>query len=241
MNPTRLLVDFRDGISPEALRATGYEEIAAQRLLEGRRPLHHRLPDRRRGRRGARQAGREPRRRERRLRRGRHHLPRRGVAGGRRRGRRGPRARRPGSSLEAECNVRAPTAKGFPNDACFKYQWHLRQIGMPGAWKQGNGKGAIVAVIDTGVTKVGDLADTNSSPATTSSPTTPTRLTTTATARTSPGPSPSRPTTASAWRASPTARPSCRSRCSRRAARGRWAASRRRSAGPPTTAPTSST
>ena len=31
---------------------------------------------------------------------------------------------------------------------------------MPAAWKQGNGKGAVVAVIDTGVTKVGDLADT---------------------------------------------------------------------------------
>jgi serine protease len=31
---------------------------------------------------------------------------------------------------------------------------------MPAAWRQGNGKGAVVAVIDTGVTKVGDLADT---------------------------------------------------------------------------------
>ena len=54
----------------------------------------------------------------------------------------------------------ADGGKSFPNDACFKYQWHLRQIGMPAAWKQGNGKGAVVAVIDTGVTKVGDLADT---------------------------------------------------------------------------------
>ena len=36
----------------------------------------------------------------------------------------------------------------------------MRQIGMPAAWKQGNGKGAMVAVIDTGVAKVGDLADT---------------------------------------------------------------------------------
>ena len=72
-------------------------------------------------------------------------------------------------SLEAECGVKAgektdgkaaDDAGSFPNDACFKYQWHLRQIGMPAAWKQGNGKGAVVAVIDTGVTKVGDLADT---------------------------------------------------------------------------------
>ncbi len=66
-------------------------------------------------------------------------------------------------SMEAECSRKADGAAdtgSFPNDACFKYQWHMRQIGMPAAWKQGNGKGAVVAVIDTGVTKVGDLADT---------------------------------------------------------------------------------
>ena len=70
------------------------------------------------------------------------------------------------SSMEAECSGQSGASVGisdggsFPNDACYKYQWHLRQIGMPAAWKQGNGKGAVVAVIDTGVTKVGDLADT---------------------------------------------------------------------------------
>jgi len=68
------------------------------------------------------------------------------------------------SSMEAECSGKAGDSGedtgSFPNDACYKYQWHLRQIGMPAAWKQGNGKGAVVAVIDTGVTKVGDLADT---------------------------------------------------------------------------------
>ena len=65
-------------------------------------------------------------------------------------------------SMEAECSGKAGAgdADSFPNDACYKYQWHMRQIGMPAAWKQGNGKGAVVAVIDTGVTKVGDLADT---------------------------------------------------------------------------------
>ena len=55
----------------------------------------------------------------------------------------------------------AAPGSGFPNDACFKYQWHMRQLGMPDAWKRGNGKGVIVAVIDTGVSKVGDLAETN--------------------------------------------------------------------------------
>ncbi|HET9992698.1 MAG TPA: S8 family serine peptidase, partial [Kofleriaceae bacterium] len=43
------------------------------------------------------------------------------------------------------------TQPGFPNDPDYKYQWHLRQIGMPEAWKLGDGHGVIVAVLDTGV------------------------------------------------------------------------------------------
>jgi serine protease len=161
VNPTRLLVDFRDGISPEALRATGYEEIpfsdyskvdglytidfptadaaAAARAKLAESPdvesvdydaVATIFPD--------------------------EELQEVGAEAAEAR-----EAKTAGSSLEAECNVKsADGGKGFPNDTCFKYQWHLRQIGMPGAWKQGNGKGAIVAVIDTGVTKVGDLADT---------------------------------------------------------------------------------
>jgi serine protease len=65
------------------------------------------------------------------------------------------------SSMEAECNASAAKPPEFPNDACFRYQWHLRQVGLPQAWKLGQGKGVIVAVIDTGVTKVGDLAETS--------------------------------------------------------------------------------
>ena len=49
--------------------------------------------------------------------------------------------------------------QGFPNDPCYGYQWHLRQIGLPDAWKKGQGEGVIVAVIDTGVTQVPDLAE----------------------------------------------------------------------------------
>jgi serine protease len=66
-------------------------------------------------------------------------------------------------SMEAECGGAAaarPSPGAEPNDPCFKYQWHLRQIGLPDAWKLGTGKGVVVAVIDTGVTKVADLAQT---------------------------------------------------------------------------------
>jgi serine protease len=43
------------------------------------------------------------------------------------------------------------TEPGFPNDPMYKFQWHLRQIGMPEAWKLADGNGVIVAVLDTGV------------------------------------------------------------------------------------------
>jgi serine protease len=52
------------------------------------------------------------------------------------------------------------TGAGFPNDPCFSYQWHLRQIGLPAAWKLGQGRGVVVAIIDTGVTRVSDLEGT---------------------------------------------------------------------------------
>jgi serine protease len=58
-----------------------------------------------------------------------------------------------------DCAAEAGTDHaGFPNDPCYQYQWHLRQVGLPGAWKLGQGQGATVAVIDTGVTAVPDLA-----------------------------------------------------------------------------------
>lgn len=39
----------------------------------------------------------------------------------------------------------------FPNDPQYKFQWHMRQIGMTEAWKLADGGGVIVAVLDTGV------------------------------------------------------------------------------------------
>jgi serine protease len=50
--------------------------------------------------------------------------------------------------------------KGFPNDPKYKFQWHLSQIHMGSTWKAAQGDGVIVAVIDTGVAKVPDLAET---------------------------------------------------------------------------------
>jgi serine protease len=47
--------------------------------------------------------------------------------------------------------------RGFPDDPCYRYQWHMKQLGLPAAWKLGTGKNAVVAVIDTGVTQVPDL------------------------------------------------------------------------------------
>jgi serine protease len=56
----------------------------------------------------------------------------------------------------------------FPNDPLFKSQWHLTMIDMPAAWRRGQGKGAVVAIIDTGVSsgegklpRVPDLEGTN--------------------------------------------------------------------------------
>ena len=58
------------------------------------------------------------------------------------------------SPEEEDMAVEAPNEalhEGFPNDPQYKFQWHLKQIGMPEAWKLADGNGVIVAVLDTGV------------------------------------------------------------------------------------------
>ncbi|MDO5295219.1 MAG: S8 family serine peptidase [bacterium] len=39
----------------------------------------------------------------------------------------------------------------YPNDPLFKHQWHMQMVKAPFAWKFSQGRGAVVAVIDTGV------------------------------------------------------------------------------------------
>jgi serine protease len=56
----------------------------------------------------------------------------------------------PGDVVKLEEVVEAAW-EGYPDDPKYRYQWHLRQIGMPEAWKLGDGDGVVVAVLDTGV------------------------------------------------------------------------------------------
>lgn len=52
------------------------------------------------------------------------------------------------------------TAFGFPDDPLYDQQWNFALIGAPAGWRVGGGAGVVVAVIDTGVSPVADLADT---------------------------------------------------------------------------------
>jgi serine protease len=59
----------------------------------------------------------------------------------------------------AEPNVLFQTTF-VPNDELYSQQWNLAAIQMPQAWDLTHGEGVTVAVIDTGVTRVPDLAET---------------------------------------------------------------------------------
>jgi serine protease len=151
LHPTELLVDFRDDISAEALAATGYVEIPISDYSAQDRLYRIDFDTADEAAAALAKLSRNP------------DVesvdydsvvsipPDEQAA----------EAAATAGSMEAECGAKTgEAAAGFPNDACFKYQWHLRQIGMPEAWKLGTGNGVVVAVIDTGVTQVGDLAGT---------------------------------------------------------------------------------
>ncbi len=48
----------------------------------------------------------------------------------------------------------------IPNDPDYAKQWNLRSINIEKAWEENKGEGVTVAIIDTGVSKVPDLAQT---------------------------------------------------------------------------------
>ena len=50
-------------------------------------------------------------------------------------------------------------AFGYPNDPMWDKQWNMRMVDAPTGWRAGGGRGVKVAVIDTGVSPVEDLAD----------------------------------------------------------------------------------
>ncbi|MBT3222738.1 MAG: S8 family serine peptidase [Proteobacteria bacterium] len=62
---------------------------------------------------------------------------------------------------EGEVVSSSGASEGFPNDPMFEKQWNMVAMGAPAGWaSSARGKGIIVAVIDTGVSKVEDLEGT---------------------------------------------------------------------------------
>ncbi|GAB1542066.1 S8 family serine peptidase [Scytonema sp. NUACC21] len=64
-----------------------------------------------------------------------------------------------GEFLQPESTNNKALALG-PNDPMYSKQWNLHNINIEGAWRENKGNGITVAVIDTGVTRVPDLAET---------------------------------------------------------------------------------
>lgn len=63
-------------------------------------------------------------------------------------------------SVEVVEPVVTMQALGVPDDPMYAQQWNLRTIDAPAGWRSGGGRGITVAIIDTGVTVVPDLAGT---------------------------------------------------------------------------------
>ncbi|AFZ59886.1 peptidase S8 [Anabaena cylindrica FACHB-243] len=64
------------------------------------------------------------------------------------------------AELSAQNNQNTNPSLVGPNDQYYSKQWNLHKIGVEGAWTRTKGSGITVAVIDTGITQVRDLADT---------------------------------------------------------------------------------
>jgi serine protease len=149
-SPNTLIVDFRDDITDHALAARGYVDEPISRFSATDRMYRMRFPTPQEAEGAARRLRADPMVESVDYDAAVSLFPEDGT----------PMAP-PVDAPECANDDRA-TAKsaGFPNDPCFHYQWHLQQIGLPAAWKLGQGRGVVVAVIDTGVSRVPDLAGT---------------------------------------------------------------------------------
>ncbi|MBB6048895.1 S8 family peptidase [Armatimonas rosea] len=65
-----------------------------------------------------------------------------------------------GPSKPIEINLDGVILGTRPNDPLYDKQWNFRMIDTEGAWERTRGKGAVVAVIDTGVTQARDFKQT---------------------------------------------------------------------------------
>ncbi|MGL6138182.1 MAG: S8 family peptidase [Planktothrix sp.] len=64
----------------------------------------------------------------------------------------------PGKNAQAA--IIYDVANSVPNDPLYGQQWNFRSINLEGAWSETQGEGVTVAVIDTGVSQVPDLEQT---------------------------------------------------------------------------------
>ena len=159
VDPTHLIVDFRDDVSPETLASNGFEEIPISDYSKVDRLYRIAFPNAEQAAAALTKLRQDPSVESADFEAFASIWPDEDQADSQAEAEADATAAPPPGSMEGECQTAAP-GNAFPNDACYKYQWHLRQIGMPDAWKRGNGKGVVVAVIDTGVTKVADLGET---------------------------------------------------------------------------------
>lgn len=71
------------------------------------------------------------------------------------------------SNEGVEASAVSSNNNGFPNDVLYKNQWHMKQLHLPSNWSKTvadggqNGNGVIVAVIDTGSSKLSDFNETS--------------------------------------------------------------------------------
>lgn len=54
----------------------------------------------------------------------------------------------------------SPVSANYPNDPFYSKQWNFKAINVEGAWLDSKGDNVTVAVIDTGITQVSDLKET---------------------------------------------------------------------------------